>query len=523
MARRIFIFMTIFSLVLLGFLSLAWPSILYLLLLVVPFILLGVKDMLSSHSVLRNYPVIGHLRYLLESIRPEIRQYFIAGNLSDRPYSRETRSLIYQRAKNVEDTHPFGTEHDVQETGYLFAGHSMKVQEVPESRSRLQVGGAACEKPYQASLINISAMSYGALSRNAIRALNLGAKQAGIYHNTGEGGLTSHHLSAGADVVWQIGTGYFGCRNKDGNFEHDLFVEKAQLEQVKMIEIKLSQGAKPSHGGILPADKISKEISEIRGIPMGQDCLSPPTHKMFDTPLSLLAFVQQLRELSGGKPVGFKLAIGIKKEFMGICKAMLESGIYPDYIVVDGAEGGTGAAPLIYSNHLGLPGDEALAFVHNCLTGCGLRNKLRLIASAKVASGFDIARKFALGANMVNIARGFMFSLGCIQAMKCNTNECPTGVTSNKPSRYKAIVIEEKAKHVHNFHRNTMSAFLDLIGALGFNDPQAIGARDMLYRKDIGTTVSLYEVFHFVEENSLLNEVPQYYLADWEASSAQAF
>jgi glutamate synthase domain-containing protein 2 len=524
MARRVFFIFTFLSLALITGCAFIWPPVLYFLIIVAPLIALGIYDLRSHHNILKNYPVVGHLRYLFEFIRPEIQQYFVATNQSGRPYNREQRSLIYQRAKNVMDTHPFGTEHDITAPGYEYANHSINVKKVASDKARIDVGGPACLQPYSASLINISAMSYGALSRNAVRAFNKGAQLANIYQNTGEGGLTDHHLSGGGDITWQIGTGYFGCRTPEGNFDPDLFSKMANLEAVKMIEIKISQGAKPSHGGVLPADKITEEISRIRGIPMGQDCLSPPDHSTFNSPIGLLKYVEKLRQLTHGKPVGFKICIGAKHEFMGICKAMLETGILPDFITVDGAEGGTGAAPLIFTNRLGMPGDEAVAFVHNCLVGCNLRDSIRIIASGKVATGFDIVRKLALGANMVNIARGFMFTIGCIQALHCNTNKCPTGVTSNNPDRYRAIDINLKAERVHNFHHNTIDAFLELVGAMGIDDPQSLHPDLIHYRIDGIRSATLRKLFHFVEPGEFLKtKAPDFYRTEWDQARPDAF
>lgn len=522
--RRAFYLTSVFALGLNIAIAFIWPPVLYSLIIVLPLIIIGLWDIRSTHSILRNYPVLGHLRYMFEFIRPEIQQYFVATNLSGRPYSREQRSLVYQRAKNVMDTHPFGTEHDINAHRYEFANHSINAKSPSHDKARIMVGGPQCLQPYEASIMNISAMSYGSLSRNAIRALNLGAKKAGIYHNTGEGSVTEHHLSGGGDIVWQIGTGYFGCRTSDGNFDRNLFKEKAALDIIKMIEIKISQGAKPSHGGVLPAEKITKEISQIRGIPMGEDCLSPPDHKTFTTPRELLQFIAELRELSQGKPVGFKVALGIKKEFLGICKAMLDTGIYPDFITVDGAEGGTGAAPLVFTNRLGMPSDEALAFVHNALVGCNLRDHIRIICSGKVVSGFDIVKKLALGANMVNLARPFMFAVGCIQAIKCNTNECPTGVTSNDPQRYKAIDIESKSDHVYHFHKNTVKGFLELAGAMGIEDPQTLTPDLIHYRIHEGRSQTLKDLYQFIEPGHFFSKnIHPAYQADWEASDPDRF
>jgi len=465
MMRRLFFYTSFASLLLVFLLQFIWPPAPYILIIVIPYILLGIYDaFISTHNVLRLYPVVGHFRYMFEFIRPEIQQYFVATNLSGRPYNRELRSLVYQRSKNVVDTLPFGTQHDITKVGYELAHHSLSPKEVPEDAARIQIGGPDCRQPYNSSRLNISAMSFGALSSTAVTAMNRGAKLGGFAQDTGEGGLSKYHLQGG-DVIWEIGTAYFGCRTLDGNFDEDKFKKKANQDVVKMIEIKLSQGAKPSHGGILPAAKITKEIAEIRGIGLDKDCVSPPAHTAFDNPKGLLEFVKRLRELTNGKPIGFKLCIGKRKEFMGICKAMLETGITPDFITVDGAEGGTGAAPVEYTNRLGVPINEALVFVHSCLVGIKLRDKIRIIASGKVTTGFDMVTKIALGADLCNAARPFMFSVGCIQALRCNENTCPTGVTTQDPSRIKAIDVEEKSPRVANYHRNTIKSFLDLTGA----------------------------------------------------------
>lgn len=524
MARYIFYISSVLSLLIIGLLHLYWDNASYLLILAVPLILIGIYDITSIHNVLRNYPVIGHLRYMFEFIRPEIQQYFVATNLSGRPFNREARTLVYQRANNEEDDHPFGTEHDVNASGYHFAAHSIDVKSVPESASRVTVGGPQCQKPYSASRINISAMSFGALSGNAIRALNRGAKLGNMAHNTGEGSLSSHHLEEGGDIIWQIGTGYFGCRTADGHFDEEKFAKKSTLDVVKMIEIKISQGAKPSHGGVLPAAKISAEIAEIRGVEQDKDCISPPMHSAFSTPTELLQFIAKLRELTGGKPIGFKLAIGRHSQFMGICKAMLETGILPDFITVDGAEGGTGAAPLEYSNRFGLPSCEALAFVHNCLVGINVREKIRLISSGKVTTGFDVLSKISIGADMCNIARAMMFAVGCIQALRCQTNTCPTGVATQDPKRARAVVVDDKAPHVRNFHHNTMKSFLSLTGAMGVDHPDKLHPGMIHTRQGEGVSVSYDELFHYVEPGNFLSDVMHpWYRPHWDASSATQF
>lgn len=488
-------------------------------------IIVGLYDVIQKrHAVLRNFPIAGHLRYLLEFIRPEMQQYFIFTNLSGRPFNRETRSLVYQRAKGVRDTMPFGSQFDIDKPGYESARHSMAPKKVDKSEGRLMVGGPECKKPYDASRLNISAMSFGALSKNAVLALNKGAKLGHFAHNTGEGGLSPYHLAGGGDLTWQLGTANFGCRKRDGHFDPDLFKDKASHDAVKMIEIKISQGAKPSHGGILPAAKITQEISEIRGAPMGEDCASPPTNPEFSTPLELLDFVARLRELSGGKPVGFKLCIGVESEFLGICKAMLKTNILPDFITIDGAEGGTGAAPVEYTDSLGVPINDALIFVNNALTGIGIRDKLRVISSGKVASGMQMATKVALGADMCNSARGMMFALGCIQSLQCNANTCPTGVTSQNPRLMRGLVVEDKYKRVANFHEHTIASFLDIVGAMGLQHVDDLSPEHIYHRINWAKAQSYAEVYDFVEANALLNApYPDIFAKQWERASAERF
>ena len=417
-----------------------WSNALWLFIVVLPLIVLGIHDMTQrTHTILRLYPVIGHIRYLFESIRPEIQQYFVEDDTSGTPFSREFRSLVYQRAKGERDTRPFGTQFDVYRNGYEWIDHSISPKLIQERNPRIRFGTSDCSLPYDASPLNISAMSYGALSQNAIMALNKGAKIGGFAHNTGEGGLSAYHLKYGGDLIWQIGTGYFGCRNMDGSFNEKLFTEKAKSSVIKMIEIKLSQGAKPGHGGILPAAKLTQEIADIRNVPMGHDVVSPPAHSAFSSPVGLLEFISRLRECSGGKPVGFKLCIGKKTEFLAICKAMLETGITPDFITIDGAEGGTGAAPIELTNSIGTPLRDGLNFVNNALIGTGLRKQIRIIAAGKVATAFHMLRLMALGADTINSARAMMFSLGCVQSRKCHENTCPTGVATQKPGSLQSI------------------------------------------------------------------------------------
>lgn len=524
MAKRIFYLVSIFGLIISFLLYQMNQSLLFLFIFAIAYTILGLFDLRSNHNVLRNYPVIGHFRYMLEAIRPEIQQYFIASNHSGRPFNREQRSIVYQRSKNVIDTLPFGTQQDIDKPDYEFALHSLHPITVNKDVARVMVGNEQCKKPYFASRLNVSAMSFGALGHTAIEALNWGAKMGDFAHNTGEGGLSPYHLKHGGDIILQIGTAYFGFRNADGTFCPDKFKEKAHLDVVKMIEIKLSQGAKPSHGGLLPGDKVDKEIATIRGIEMGKDCLSPPTHSSFSTPLELMKFITQLRELSGGKPIGFKLCIGQKQQFLAICKAMLETKVYPDFITVDGAEGGTGAAPIEFSNRLGTPINEAISFVSNSLIGVGLRDKVKLIASGKLISGFDLVNKLALGADMCNSARAMMFSIGCIQSLRCNTNECPTGVATQDPKRTRAVVPEEKRFHVYNFHRNTIESFLDLLGAMGVAHPEELTPYHIRRRIEDGHSKPYATIYPQLDEGVLLSrKIPHEFKVYWDMADSQSF
>lgn len=425
----------------------------------------------STRNLTRLYPVVAYIRYFLESFRVEIQQYFIANDTEENPFNREQRSLVYQRAKNMRDTIAFGTQRNLLEENYLSLWHSLDPKTVKDDAKNIVIGGPSCKQPYTASLLNISAMSFGSLSSNAIEAMNLGANKAGCYHNTGEGGVSPYHLKHGGDIVWQIGTGLFGCRDIKGNFNSELFSQTANLPAIKMIEIKLSQGAKPGHGGMLPKAKITAEIAQIRQIPMTEDCISPATNPECRSPKELLNFVQKLRDLSGGKPVGFKLCIGNPAEFLSICKAMLETGITPDFITIDGAEGGTGAAPIEFSNRLGMMCLEAVYLVHNALIGVGLRDKIRIIASGKTASSFDLLTKLAIGADAVNAARTMMMAIGCVQSRHCNTNLCPTGIATQDPVRAKAVNVLEKSERIKNFHHNTLKNFYELVGGIGLDDP----------------------------------------------------
>ncbi len=470
--------------------------------------LLGMFDLLQTrHAVRRNYPILGNIRYLVEAVRPEIRQYLLEGDDERLPFSRAQRSLVYARAKNESADKAFGTLADVYREGFEFIGHSMQPAEHSDPAGfRVSVGGPQCTQPYSASVFNISAMSFGSLSANAIRALNQGARMGGFYHDTGEGSISPDHREHGGDLVWELGSGYFGCRTDDGAFDPERFAEQARDPQVKMIEIKLSQGAKPGHGGILPRHKVTREISLTRGVPMGRDCISPARHGAFSTPLEMMAFIARLRELSGGKPVGFKLCIGLPWEFMSIAKAMIETGILPDFIVVDGKEGGTGAAPREFTDHVGVPLREGLLFVRNTLVGLNLRDRIRIGASGKIVSAFDIASVIALGADWANSARGFMFAIGCIQSQSCHTNKCPTGVATQDPLRQRALVVPDKAQRVFNFHRNTLGALAEMIAAAGLDHPAQIEAKHLM-RRSASNAIRLYsQLDEFLLPGTLLDD-----------------
>ena len=443
---------------------------------------LGVYDLRQTkRSILRNYPIIGHLRFILEFIRPEIRQYFIEADNEATPFSRAQRSLVYQRAKGEPDKRPFGTQLDVHAEGYEWVNHSVAPTKLSSHDFRVTIGEHTAQ-PYSASVFNISAMSFGALSANAILALNQGAKRGNFAHDTGEGSISVHHRVHGGDLIWEVASGYFGCRNDDGSFNPDKFAANAREPQVKMIELKLSQGAKPGHGGMLPGPKVTPEIAEARGVPVGVDCISPAAHSAFSTPIEMMQFIARLRELSGGKPTGMKLCIGHPWEWLGIAKAMVESDLLPDFIVIDGAEGGTGAAPLEFTDHVGAPMQEGLRLVHNTLVGLGLRERIRLGCAGKIVSAFDIARAMALGADWCNSARGFMFALGCIQAQHCHTGACPTGVATQDPLRQQALVVPDKIERVASFHRHTLEALRELVQAAGLSHPSQINAHHIVRR-----------------------------------------
>ncbi|MCI5108109.1 MAG: FMN-binding glutamate synthase family protein [Pseudomonadales bacterium] len=500
------------------------PLLLTLTILLLAWALLGGYEIYFSDSNLRrNYPVLANIRYMLEYIRPEIQQYFIANNTEERPFSRERRNLIYRRAKGANDTLPFGTQQNILAEGYRSLNHSIAATSVAEDNKRVTFGNSACRKPYSASRLNVSGMSFGALSGNAIAAMNKGAKAGNFAQNTGEGGISDYHLKYGGDLIWQIGTGYFGCRNSEGRFDAQAFAEKSSLDVVKMIELKLSQGAKPSHGGVLPGAKVTAEIARIRSVEIGKTVLSPANHPEFSTPVGLLEFIQRLRELSQGKPVGFKFCLGRKTDFMAIVKAMLETGIYPDFITIDGAEGGTGAAPAEFSNRLGTPCMEATYYVNEVLIGAGIREQMQLISSGDTASGFDLLEKLLVGANTVNAARAFMMTVGCVQAQACNTNHCPTGVATQDPARSRAIDVAEKAERVKSYHHNTLHACFELCGAMGFDNPDTPTAADLYTRYNEGLK-HFDQIYTPLQAGQLLgNDIPEAYRDDWQRASAASF
>lgn len=520
--RDAFLWSSSILLLLTAGLAILWPSSLFLFMIVVLVSLSGYYDMFQKkHTILRVYPVIGRLRYLFEAVRPEMQQYFVEDDVSGTPVNREFRSLIYQRAKGVQDTRPFGTQFDVYRIGYEWSNHSLNPTPLLKKEPRVLFGEGRCSQPYSGSRFNISAMSYGALSKHAILALNKGAKMGGFFHNTGEGGISPYHLEMGGDLVWQIGTGYFSCRTPEGLFNRKLFSNNARQPNVKMIEIKLSQGAKPGHGGVLPAAKLTQEIADIRNVPLGQDVISPAAHSAFSNPIEMMQFIEELRTLSGGKPVGFKLSVGKIEEFFSICKAMLHTGIVPDFITVDGGEGGTGAAPIEFSNSLGTPLREALNVVHFGLVGCGLREQTRLIASGKAFSAFHVFRLLALGADTVNSARGMMFALGCIQSRQCNKDTCPTGVATQNPRRYKFLDINDKGQRVANYQQSIIKNLLQLTSAAGLNSPEGVSAKDIQRRISATEVKSLAEIYPCLENRAFLNTTaPEMWQQAWNQADA---
>ncbi|MGH8460378.1 MAG: FMN-binding glutamate synthase family protein [Stenotrophobium sp.] len=486
----------------------------------------GFLDYFQPHQAIRrNYPIIGHLRFLFEMIRPEIRQYFLESDTEKIPFSREQRSLVYQRAKNVVDKRPYGTLINVYGAHYEWINHSMKTVHITDHDFRIQIGGKSCKQPYSLSIFNISAMSFGALSANAIRALNKGAKLGGFAHDTGEGSISKYHRENGGDLIWEIGSGYFGCRNPDGTFSEEKFAENARTPQVKMVEIKVSQGAKPGHGGVLPGAKVTAEIAAARGVPEGVDCISPASHSAFSTPVEMMHFIAKLRELSGGKPVGFKFCLGHPWEFFAICKAMLKTGITPDYIVVDGAEGGTGAAPVEFTDHIGTPMHEGLVLVHNTLVGLNLRDRVKIGAAGKIVTAYDIARTLALGADWCNAGRGFMFALGCIMAQTCHTGRCPTGVTTQSWLRQRALEPQDKAQRVYHFHRNTLIALAEMVGAAGLSHPNQLAPHHIVRRVSINEVALVSTLIKYLQPGDLLENRAKHpvYEKFWNIASADTF
>lgn len=503
--NQIILYFLIVILIIVG-ISFLWLPFLWLFVLAGPAIIIAFYDMVQrKNTILRNFPFIGHLRFLLSSLGPELHQYFVENNTDGTPFTRNQRSFVYKRSKKSLETHPFGTEIDVYRDAYEWAPHSIYAKEVMEEPPKIKIGGPECKKPYEAALLNISAMSYGSLSANAVRALNKGAQIGGFFHDTGEGGISPYHLENGGDLVWEIGSGYFGCRTKDGNFSEDKFKEQAVNPVVKMIEIKLSQGAKPGHGGVLPAVKNTPEIANIRGVKPYTKVVSPAYHKAFSDAKGLLQFVQKLRELSEGKPVGFKLCIGSKKEFIEICEEMNKTGIKPDFITIDGNEGGTGAAPIEFSDSIGMPLEEGLTFAVDTLRGYGLKKDIRVIASGKIITAFDIIKTLCLGADLCNSARGMMFALGCIQALKCDSNECPTGITTHKRPLTQGLVVSDKSVRVANFQGETIKAALELLAGMGVDDLSQL-RRSLIYKRTAPDKMASFDILYPpVKEGAYLN------------------
>ncbi|MCK0438230.1 FMN-binding glutamate synthase family protein [Gordonia alkaliphila] len=486
--------------------------------------LVGSFDLVQKrHSILRNFPVLGHFRFLLEFIRPEIQQYFIERDFDGRPFDRTNRTAIYERAKNVKDVDPFGTERDLYRPDYEFVRHSIAAHPAPDTVPRVRVGGPDCTQPYDMALFNVSAMSFGALSANAIRALNGGAAKGGFIHDTGEGGLSRHHLEPGGDLIWEIGTGYFGCRTADGRFDADLFAHKVQAPSIKCVSIKLSQGAKPGLGGVMPGAKVTQEIADMRGVPAGQTVVSPPSHNRFHTPEGLCDFLAQLRALSGGKPVGFKLCVGSRSEFLGICKAMLTTGIVPDFIIVDGAEGGTGAAPVEFEDHVGMPLTEGLMTVHNALVGVGLRDRIRIGASGKITDGFDIVKRVIQGADFTLAARAMMMAVGCIQAQQCHTNKCPVGVATQDPRRARALDVADKTERVYNLQRHVVSNAKQFVASMGLQSFADLHPTMLMRTVGPNQSKSYAEIYEWLRPGELLSSPPASWVDDWNAARADSF
>ncbi len=485
---------------------------------------LAARDLLQKkHSVLRNYPVLGHARYLLEDIRPEIQQYFIEKNWDGRPFDRDTRTMVYERSKGTAAELSFGTERDVYEPGYEYLVHSTTPLEAPERPPRVMVGGPDCTRPYSMALVNVSSMSFGAISSNAIRALNKGAEMGGFAHDTGEGGLSKYHEEHNGDLVWEIGSGYFGTRTKDGKFDESQFVQKAARDQVKCISVKLSQGAKPGIGGVLPAAKVTKEIAEVRGVPQGQKCVSPAAHTAFSTPTELIEFVARLRERSGGKPVGFKLCVGSRRDVLAICKAILAVGTAPDFIIVDGSEGGTAAAPLEYEDHVGMPLTDGLMIVHNALVGIGVRDRIRVGASGKVVGGSDVVKRLIQGADYTNSARAMMMAVGCIQSQKCHTDKCPVGVATQNERRARALDVGDKSMRVKRYQQATAKQAAAMMATLGATRPEELSPHMLRRNIDATRTQSYAELYEWLSPGQLVAGAPRTWVDDWDAASADRF
>jgi len=514
------------SLVLVGVVALAGGGVVSIggAVLLAGLLALAIHDVLQRrHSILRNYPVAGHLRFLLEAIRPELQQYFIERNYDGRPYDRDTRTVIYERAKGIHGEQAFGTERDVTAPGYEWLLHSGAPLDPPDDPPHVRVGGPHCTRPYDMALLNVSAMSFGALSANAIRALNGGARLGGFAHDTGEGGLTKYHLENGGDLIWEIGSGYFGTRTKDGHFDPRQFADKSAHDQVRCVSLKLSQGAKPGIGGVLPGSKVSAEIAEARGVPKGEKCVSPAHHSAFSTPRELVRFLAEMRRLADGKPVGMKLCVGARHELLAICKAMIDEGTAPDFIVVDGSEGGTGAAPQEYEDHVGTPLTEGLMMVHNALVGTGLRDRIRIAASGKVATGADIVKRLAQGADYTNAARAMMMAAGCIQAQRCHTNTCPVGVTTQDPRRARALNVPDKTQRVHRFQQATVAQAQQIIGSMGLRGPAEIEPWMLIRRVSESATVSYAELYDWLEPGELIAAPPEAWAADWDRADPDSF
>lgn len=490
-----------------------------------PLALLGLTDLFQTqHTLWRNFPLLGRLRWVAETLRPFFRSYVVESETEGRPFNHEQRAMVYRRAENVSSVEPFGSHLDIEEAPHEWVAHSIAAAHPDEKDPRILIGAPGTAKPYSASVLNISAMSFGSLGAHAIEALNRGAAKGGFFHDSGEGGISRYHKAGGGDLVWELGSGYFGCRNKDGSFDPVQFQETASLDQVKMIEVKLSQGAKPGHGGVLPGAKVTPEIAEARGIAIGETCYSPAHHTAFDNPKGLIDFLCQLRELSGGKPVGFKLCIGNRWEFLAICKAMVESGNRADFIVIDGAEGGTGAAPAEFLDHVGAPLRPGLIFARNALVGCGLKDEIKLAASGKQISAFNIATSMALGADWINTARGFMFALGCVQSLHCHKNTCPTGIATSDPGRQRGLVVPDKAERVYHFHKNTIAALMEVVGSAGCQHPDQLQPGHIMYRLSQNEARPADQIYTLLQTGALLEDAAQTHLAqDWALAQSSSF